>query len=190
MRGSDSLTVDECDKLIAALDGADALTIRDRMLIEVMASTGLRVSEVAALKVAQVVDAGKAVETLHLDKQHTKRKKGGKLPLSSYLKGALVAYVSWLRSWYEGVYLFPGYKHKPLTTRAIQLRIHDLAMLCEIGKKITPHSLRKFFIQRLLDGGLDLRTVMELSRHSSLASLHHYLVVDEAAARAAVEKIR
>ena len=44
-------------------------------------------------------------------------------------------------------------------------------------------------MQRLMDQGLDVRSVMELSRHSSLASLHCYLVVNEEAARSAVENI-
>lgn len=191
MRGADSLTVQECDALIAELEQAeDALAIRDRMLIEMLASTGLRVSELCALRVSQVIAGGKAYDTLHLDPAHTKRKRGGKLPLSQRLKGSLEAYVQWLRSWSEGDWLFPGYGHRPLTARAVQLRIRKLARGAGIRKKISPHSLRKFFIQRLIDGGLDLRSVMELSRHSSLQSLHHYLVVNEEAARAAVEKVR
>ena len=68
--------------------------------------------------------------------------------------------------------------------------VKQMAVAAAIRKKVTPHSLRKFYVQRLIDQGLDVRSVMELSRHSSLASLHHYLVVNEEAARAAVELIR
>lgn len=190
MRGSDSLTKAECDALIAVLvEDRGALALRDRMLVEVLAATGLRVSELAALKVSQVLDAGRARDVLHLDRRETKRDKGGKLPLSDRLKGSLEAYFLWLRSWYAGDYLFPGYEGKHLSPRAIQLRIKALAARADIRKKITPHSLRKFFIQRLIDQKLDLRSVMELSRHSSLESLHCYLVVNEEAARAAVEQV-
>lgn len=191
MRGSDSLTIAECDRLIAELEtGGGGLAMRDRMVIEMFASTGLRVSELAALRVSQVVDGGRALDTLHLEAAHTKRRRGGKLPLAQRLKGSLEAYVLWLRSWYEGAWLFPGYGSRHLTPRAIQLRIRALAQGAGIRKKISPHSLRKFFIQRLIDQQLDLRSVMELSRHSSLQSLHHYLVVNEEAARAAVEQVR
>lgn len=189
MRGSDSLTREECDRLIAAAESGP-LAIRDKMLLEVMAWTGLRVSELVALRIDQVVDGGRALPTLHLDRSSTKRKKGGKLPLAEKLQGSLEAYAIWLRSWSGTVHLFPGYEGKHLTPRAVQLRVKAMATAADLRKKITPHSLRKFYVQRLIDQNLDVRSVMELSRHSSLASLHHYLVVNEEAARAAVEAIR
>lgn len=160
------------------------------MLLEVFAWTGLRVSELVALRIDQVIDGGRGLPTLHLDRTSTKRKKGGKLPIAEKLQGSLESYVTWLRSWSGAVWLFPGYEGKHLCSRAVQLRIKAIATAAGIRKKITPHSLRKFFVQRLIDQKLDVRSVMELSRHSSLASLHHYLVVDEEAARAAVEAIR
>lgn len=191
MRGSDSLTLDECSALYEALaSAAGGLAIRDKMLLEAMAYTGLRVSELVALRVDQVIDGGKALPTLHLDRAHTKRKRGGKIPLATRLQGSLESYGLWLRSWTDSNWLFPGYEGKHLVPRSVQYRIKALAKAAGIAKKITPHSLRKFYIQRLIDQGLDLRTVMECSRHSSLSSLHHYLVVNEEAARAAVEKIR
>lgn len=189
MKGADSLTRDECDALLRAASQAGSLAIRDKMMLELMGWTGLRVSELAALRVDQVIDGGRALPTLHLNRSDTKRKKGGKLPLAEKLQGSIEAYAIWLRSWHEGDWLFPGYDGNHLTSRAIQLRVKRIARAAGITKKISPHSLRKFYVQRLLDQGLDVRSVMELSRHSSLASLHCYLVVNEEAARAAVEKI-
>ena len=189
MKGADSLTKAECDALLQAAGSQGVLAIRDRMMLELAAWTGLRVSELAALRVNQVCDAGRALPTLHLDRKQTKRGKGGKLPLAEKLQGSLESYVIWLRGWYEGDWLFPGYDGKHLTARAIQLRVKRLAANAGIRKKISPHSLRKFYVQRLIDQGLDVRSVMELSRHSSLESLHCYLVVNEEAARAAVELI-
>ncbi len=189
MKGADSLTKDECDALLQAAANQGDLAIRDKMMLELMGWTGLRVSELAALRVDQVMDGGKALPTLHLDRKQTKRQRGGKLPLAEKLQGSLKAYVIWLRGWSEGNWLFPGYDGQHLSSRAIQLRVKRIARVAGITKKISPHSLRKFYVQRLLDQGLDVRSVMELSRHSSLASLHCYLVVNEEAARAAVEKI-
>ncbi len=88
--------------------------------------------------------------TLHLDRKATKRNKGGKLPLAEKLQGSLEAYYIWLRGWYEGAWFFPGYDGKHLTSRAIQLRVKLLANQAGIRKKISPHSLRKFYVQRLL----------------------------------------
>lgn len=189
MKGADSLTKDECDALLKSASQSGSLAIRDKMMLELMGWTGLRVSELSCLRVDQVCDGGKALPTLHLDRGQTKRQKGGKLPLAEKLQGSIESYVIWLQGWYEGSWLFPGYDGKHLTARAVQLRVKQIARAAGITKKISPHSLRKFYVQRLLDQGLDVRSVMELSRHSSLASLHCYLVVNEEAARAAVEGI-
>jgi site-specific recombinase XerD len=189
VKGADSLTKQECDALLSAASDQGGLAIRDKMMLELMGWTGLRVSELAALRVDQVLDGGRALPTLHLDRKQTKRQRGGKLPLAEKLQGSLEAYWIWLRGWYEGAWLFPGYDGKHLSSRAVQLRVKLLANQAGIRKKISPHSLRKFYVQRLLDQGLDVRSVMELSRHSSLQSLHCYLVVNEEAARSAVEGI-
>ena len=191
MQGADSLTGEECDKLIQCVERLNGnLAIRDKMLVEVMASTGLRVSELVALREDQVIDGGRAYKTLHLKAKDTKRNKGGKLPISSRLQGSLEAYCIWLRGWYDGSWLFPGYEGKHLSSRSVQLVMKRLRNEAALMKKISPHSLRKFFIQRLIDQNLDLRSVMELSRHKSLESLHCYLVVNEEKAREAVELIR
>lgn len=190
MRGADTLTIEEMRALIGAVAKVSgALAVRDLTLLELLAATGLRVSEVCALRVAQVVENGAARSILHLDAKNTKRGRGGKLPLSERLQGVLVSYVLWLRSWTDAAWLFPGYAGRPVTPRTVQLRIKALAREAGLRKKVSPHSFRKFFIQRLLDGGLDVRTLQELSRHANLASLHSYLAVDEAAANAAVERL-
>ncbi len=190
MRGSDSLTLEECTLLIGAVGTASgALAIRDLTMLEVLAGTGLRVSELVSLRVSQLMEYGQVKDILHLDRKHTKRGRGGKLPVSNRLKGVISAYVRWLRGWYEGDWMFPGYNGRHLSTRAVQLRLKEIRLAADVRKKITPHSLRKFYVQRLLDSKLDVRTVMELSRHANLESLHAYLVVNEAAAAAAVEGI-
>lgn len=191
MQGADSLTVMECDQLIQAVDALNGnLAIRDKMLVEVMASTGLRVSELVALRVDQMVDGGRAFQTLHLKASTTKLKRGGKLPLPLRLQGSLESYVIWLRGWYDGCWLFPGYEGNHLSTRSVQLIVKKLKQKAGLMKKISPHSLRKFYIQRLFDQGLDIRTVLECSRHKSMDSLHCYLIVNEEGIRQAVEKIR
>jgi site-specific recombinase XerD len=174
--------------LLAAV-GNDQLAVRDHCILEVLAATGLRVSELVRLRVSQLFVQGEVVETLHLEKSSTKRNHGGKLPLSKRCRGVIASYVRWLRSWYEGDWLFPGYEGNHLSSRSVQLRIKHLREQAGLLKKITPHSMRKFYIQRLVDQNLDIRTVQELSRHANLESLHAYLVVNEAAAAAAVEEL-
>ncbi|MEW6129582.1 MAG: tyrosine-type recombinase/integrase [Acidobacteriota bacterium] len=187
MRGSDSLSIKELNALTEACGGN--LGIRDKTLIELFAATGLRVSEIATLKVPQVVVASKALDFLHLEAEHTKRKRGGKLPLNERVKAMLEIYVVWLRTWYQGEWLFPGYDDKHITSRAIQKIIKRLKRDAGLTKKVTPHSLRKHFINRLLDDKTDIRVVRSLSRHANLESLHAYVEENEGEAVAAVERL-
>ena len=163
--------------------------MRDRTLVELMAATGLRVSEVAALRVAQVIEQGRAKEFLHLLAADTKRHKGGKLPLNDRVRAMLELYVLWLRDWYEGEWLFPGYEDRHISSRAVQKIIRRLAKAAGLAKKVTPHSMRKHFINRLLDAKTDIRTVRSLSRHANLESLHAYVEEDEQAAVEAVKRL-
>ena len=77
MKGSDSITIAELDALCDRCTGA--LGVRDRTVVELMAATGLRVSEVATLRVGQVMVGGRAVEFLHPRAEETKRNMGGML---------------------------------------------------------------------------------------------------------------
>jgi len=187
MKGSDSITIKELDALVDHCTGP--LGVRDRTLIELLAATGLRVSEVACLRIAQVMASGRAVEFLHLRAEETKRNRGGKLPLDERIRAMLEIYVTWLRDWYEGEFLFPGYSDEHITPRAIQKVIKRLACDAGMQKKVTPHSLRKHFINRLLDAGVDIRTVRSLSRHKNFESLHAYAEESETDAVAAVAKL-
>ena len=63
---------------------------------------------------------GRAFEFLHLVADDTKRKRGGKLPLNERIRAMLEIYVTWLRVWYEGEWLFPGYDDKHISSRAVQ----------------------------------------------------------------------
>jgi integrase/recombinase XerD len=187
MKGSDSITIAELDALCDRCTGP--LGVRDRTIVELMAATGLRVSEVATLRVGQVMVMGRSVEFLHLRAEETKRGKGGKLPLNDRIRAMLEIYVTWLRDWYEGEFLFPGYDDKHITSRAVQKIIKRLAREAGLQKKVTPHSLRKHFINRLMDAGTDIRTVRSLSRHANLESLHAYVEESETAAVEAVKRL-
>jgi integrase/recombinase XerD len=187
MKGSDSITIAELDALCDRCAGP--LAMRDRTLVELLAATGLRVSEAATLRVGQVMVMGRAVEFLHLRREETKRGRGGKLPLNERIRAMLEMYVTWLRDWYEGEWLFPGYEDRHISPRAIQKIIRRLKVSAGLQKKVTPHSLRKHYINRLLDAGVDIRTVRSLSRHANLESLHAYVEESEDAAVTAVARL-
>jgi len=153
------LTKEEVRKLI---DSAD--NIKSRLIISLLYSSGLRVSELVNLK----------IEDLNLqDKTGWVRKgKGNKdrlFSISSALADELKEYQARKA---EDKYVFS--KDKPLTTRNIQKIIKGTRIRSSINKKITPHTLRHSFATHLLEQGTDIRMIQVLLGHSSLNTTQLY----------------
>ena len=151
------------------------LRIRDRAILELFFSTGLRVSELANLKIEQV----------NLDRdEFTVRGKGDKnriVFLSNQAKYYLNEYLN-LRD-DASPYLFirhdraaggvtevPG----PLTPRSIERLVHRYAIQSGIPKHVTPHTLRHSFATDLLMNGADIRSVQSMLGHSSITTTQIY----------------
>ncbi|NQV89008.1 MAG: tyrosine-type recombinase/integrase [Parcubacteria group bacterium] len=168
------LEVEELDRLLAAPKGVDLVTLRDRAILEMLFSTGLRVSEISNLKIEQV--------NLKRD-EFTVRGKGGKLRavyISSTAKEALKAYLAKRRD--TSPYLFICHdqaksgreKTGGLTPRSIQRLVERYAKSAGITKHITPHTLRHTFATDLLMGGADIRSVQSLLGHASITTTQVY----------------
>lgn len=152
------LTKDEVRSLI---EGAD--TEKSRLLISLLYSTGLRVSELVNLKQNDV--------NFTENTGWVRRGKGGKDRLFAMSEGIakdLQAYLTG-RSYQ---YLFS--KEKPLTTRNIQKIIKQTAGRANIQKKVTPHTLRHSFATHLLEQGTDIRIIQALLGHSNLNTTQVY----------------
>ncbi len=177
----DFLEPDELARLRAAprkmADGLVAL--RDRAILELLFSTGLRVSELAGLP----------IETVNVDKdEFTVRGKGGKprvVFLSDDAKRAVAAYVAARRD--LSPYLFVSHDRAkrergetgPLTARSIERLVAGYARACGIGKRITPHTLRHTFATDLLRNGADIRSVQSLLGHASITTTQVYTHVTD-----------
>jgi integrase/recombinase XerD len=153
------LTKDEVVRLIEATD-----TLKSRLMISFLYSTGLRVSEIVNLK----------IEDLNLgDKTGWVRKgKGSKdrlFMLSEGLAEELKEYLSYKK---ENKFIFS--KEKPLTTRNLQKIIQGTRQRAAINKKVTPHTLRHSFATHLLEQGTDIRTIQTMLGHSSLSTTQVY----------------
>jgi len=153
------LNKEEVKKLI---DSAE--TNKSDLIISLLYSSGLRVSELVNLK---KVD-------LSLDEKlgWVRKGKGNKdriFTISESLCSRLKEYNSKNPSY---VYVFSGIK--PLTTRNIQKIIQSTARKAEINKKVTPHTLRHSFATHLLESGVDIRVIQELLGHSSLSTTQIY----------------
>ncbi|MDP8246010.1 MAG: tyrosine-type recombinase/integrase [Candidatus Hinthialibacter antarcticus] len=154
-----------------------ALALRDRAMLEVLYATGMRVSSLQSLNLADL-DVGRA--TIHM------RAKGGKrltAPLSEPAMEALRNYFSVRTQLLNGPVskrhpkdpnaLFVGRFGERLSARAVQLRLKKFSLALGLGKT-TPHTLRHSCATHLLENGADLRFVQELLGHSNLSTTQHY----------------
>jgi integrase/recombinase XerD len=156
------LSPEEVVRLLAA-----ALPGRERTLLDVAYSCGLRLQELLGL---QVRDIDSARMVLHI--RHGKGQKDRLVPLSPRLLAVLRAY--W-RQYRPARWLFPGVQPSvPLTDGAVQRLCRRAARRAGLGKQVTPHTLRHSFATHLLDRGADIRSVQELLGHQSLSTTQVY----------------
>jgi site-specific recombinase XerD len=144
------------------LDSAE--TNKSRLMLSLLYSSGLRVSELVNLKKTD----------LNFDEKTgwVRKGKGNKdriFTVSEILCSQLKEYC--LKD-SESVYVFS--KNKPLTTRNIQKIVQITARKAGINKKVTPHTLRHSFATHLLESGVDIRVIQELLGHSSLNTTQLY----------------
>ncbi len=154
------LNKEEVKRLINSADN-----VKSRLIISLLYSSGLRVSELVNLK----------VEDLNLvEKTGWVRKgKGNKdrlIIVSENLCEELREYLA--RRGNEGIYIFS--KEKPLTTRNIQKIIKGTKERAGLNKKVTPHTLRHSFATHLLEAGVDIRMIQMLLGHSSISTTQIY----------------
>ena len=164
------LDVDEAVQLVEVATDAP-LGLRDRALLELFYSSGLRLSEVCALKWADLDFAQDLVTVLG---------KGSKqriVPVGSHARNALAA----LRedaAGQPGDFVFPGRGGAQISSRAVQLRVKKLAAQRGVYKRVHPHLLRHSFASHMLESSGDLRGVQELLGHADIATTQIYTHLD------------
>jgi integrase/recombinase XerC len=168
------LDVDEAVQLVEV--PADApLGLRDRALLELFYSSGLRLSEVCALTWGDLDFAQGLVTVLG------KGSKQRVVPVGSHARNALQA---WRESLVagdggkSGDFVFPGRGGRRISARAIQLRMKQLAMARGVFKRVHPHLLRHSFASHMLESSGDLRGVQELLGHADIATTQIYTHLD------------
>ncbi|MDP4755885.1 MAG: site-specific tyrosine recombinase XerD [Aquiluna sp.] len=153
-------------------ESADYLRLRNRALVELMYSTGARVSEIVGLDLDEVDDSG-------LMRVRGKGSKERLVPVGSYAKAALDAYLvrsrPVLSSRGSARALFLNQRGARLSRQSIWEIIQKAAE--GLGKEVSPHSLRHSFATHLLEGGADVRVVQELLGHASVTTTQIYTMV-------------
>jgi site-specific recombinase XerD len=153
--------------------------LRDRAILELLFSTGLRVSELARLR----------INDLNLKKvEFTVRGKGSKLRLvflSDDAKAAIKSYLEARQDTEPFLFVSHGKINKEtnpvygLTPRSIERLVEKYALVAGITKKVTPHTLRHSFATDLLIGGADIRSVQQLLGHASITTTQVYTHVTD-----------
>ena len=164
------LDVDEAVRLVELPTDAP-LGLRDRALLELFYSSGLRLSEVCALRWRDLDFEQGLVSVLG---------KGNKqriVPVGSHARAALRAWQVDSLGGPDG-HVFPGRGGKQISARAIQLRMKRLAQRQGVLKRIHPHLLRHSFASHMLESSGDLRGVQELLGHADIATTQIYTHLD------------
>jgi len=169
-----ALSPDEAVQLVA-IDGNDALAVRDRALFELAYSSGLRVSELAGLDIAALDLATGEVRVWG---------KGAKervVPVGAHAREALHRWLVQRATLARGdssAAVFLSRTGRRLTPRAIQQRLATWAVKRGISRHVHPHMLRHSFASHVLQSSGDLRAVQELLGHASIASTQIYTHLD------------
>ncbi|MEW6615083.1 MAG: tyrosine recombinase XerC [Thermodesulfobacteriota bacterium] len=173
------LSVDEMFRLVEKPVKSSILECRDRAILEVLYSCGIRVSELVGLNIDDldfslgiikvrgkgrkeriVPIGGKAIEALKNYLEHVSELEG-KLP-ERYSQGELVSPV------------FLNFRGERLSSRSVARIVKKYVFQCGIMRDISPHSIRHSFATHLLDAGADLRAIQELLGHKSLGTTQKY----------------
>ena len=179
-----ALTVDEVTSLIeSAKSLSEATSLRDVALLELLYSTGGRVSEIIGINIgdlAKVESDNQVIQTIKL------RGKGSKeriVPIGSFALAALDNYLVRVRpalvakSGKNESALFLNSRGGRLSRQSAWNIVLESAKACGLEGKVSPHVFRHSYATHLLDGGADIRVVQELLGHSSVTTTQIYTLV-------------
>jgi integrase/recombinase XerC len=168
----DFLQVDETFQLMHGPDGDSVLGSRDRAILEVLYSCGLRVSELTGLNMDNVdLELG-------IIRVMGKGSRERVVPVGSKAIEALSGYMQrrgeLLGMKVEHGAMFLNNRGGRLSSRSVARLLKKHMQRCNIGRPLSPHGLRHSFATHLLDAGADLRAVQEMLGHVSLSTTQRY----------------
>ncbi len=180
------LAVEEVEKLLNAPQGTTFQSIRDRAILEVLYSTGLRVSELTALNVSDVDTTGEII------KARGKGRRERIMPIGSMALESVRKYID-VRSAVPRINesdpdaLFLNRFGDRLSSRSIRKILDKYIRITGLNEKTSPHTLRHSFATHLLNRGANLRMVQELLGHKHLSTTQIYTHVTTQAMKSGFE---
>ncbi|MDQ5971209.1 MAG: integrase/recombinase XerD, partial [Patescibacteria group bacterium] len=181
-RHLDLITKNELARLLASSEGDDIKSLRDKSILELLFSTGLRVSELCSL----TNDLDLTAEEFSI------RGKGGKVRVvfvSPEARDALKKYLALRKDMSDALFVQMGSELKnnseirPLARRSIERIVKQCAIKAGISKKVTPHVIRHCFATDLLSNGADIRSVQMMLGHANIATTQIYTHVTDSQLR-------
>lgn len=172
-----TLSEEEIDKLIAAVDLTKPEGERNRAIIETLYSCGLRVSELTHLKISDLFfNEGFIKVTGKGDKERF-------VPINSYTQKFISIYKNEVRNHMEvkpeaSDILFLNRRGNQLTRAMIFTIVRQAAKKAGVPKKISPHTFRHSFATHLLENGADLRAIQQMLGHESITTTEIYMHLD------------
>ncbi|WIB77043.1 site-specific tyrosine recombinase XerD [Curtobacterium sp. MCPF17_002] len=184
MRLPKAISVHDMERLLAAVSVSadDPVQLRDRALLELLYATGARISEAVGLSVDDVTTLSDAGGELSVVKVTGKGNKQRVVPLGSYARAAIDAYLVRARPVFAArgpstPALFLGARGARLSRQSAWLVIQAAAARADLAEHVSPHTFRHSFATHLLEGGADVRVVQELLGHASVATTQIYTMV-------------
>ena len=178
-RSIDVITHNELQRLLKSPDGNDLKNLRDRAILELLFSTGLRVSELCSLNHDADLSKG----------EFSVRGKGDKVRvvfISERAKSIVKKYLDRRTDMDEALFVQISSSSKNadkesnrLTPRSVERMIKKYAIKSGISKKVTPHTIRHLYATDLLENGADLRSVQALLGHSNISTTQIYTHVTD-----------
>ncbi len=179
----DTLSTEEIDRIIGSIDDSTTKGLRDRAILELLYSCGLRVSELCDLRLSDLFFGEGHIRVIGKgDKQRL-------VPISGIARDRIQLYLEKRRELKSSAdTLFLNNRGKRLTRIMIFTIIKQATQRAGIDKKVSPHTFRHSFATHLLEGGADIRQVQELLGHESILTTEIYTHLDTTHLRQTLEE--
>ena len=181
----DVLTVEEIDTIISSIDPSTPKGRRDRAMLELLYSCGLRVTELITLRVCDLFFGEGYIRVVG------KGNKQRLVPINATARERIMIYLDDRRERYRGNEdtLFLNNRGGKLTRIMIFTIIREAVKRTGIEKQVSPHTFRHSFATHLLAGGASIRQIQEMLGHESISTTEIYTHLDAERLRSTVEKL-